>query len=116
KMVQNVLIGAIAFGVATYWVARVDRTPGAPRPSLWELWRRFPKFVLGFVALSLLGTWISAGYESDGGAAVVDGAIQSVTKTIMGWCFCLGFVSIGLDTNFRTLAKYFKGGKPLVLY
>lgn len=25
-------------------------------------------------------------------------------------------VSIGLETNFRELAQYFKGGKPLILY
>ena len=28
KMIQNVLIGVIAFFVAVYWVARVDRVPG----------------------------------------------------------------------------------------
>ena len=28
----------------------------------------------------------------------------------------LAFVSIGLETNFRALANYFKGGKTLVLY
>jgi len=33
-----------------------------------------------------------------------------------GWLFCLAFVSIGLATDFRQLAKYFKGGKPIILY
>ena len=28
----------------------------------------------------------------------------------------MAFISIGLATNFRELAKYFKGGKPLILY
>ena len=28
----------------------------------------------------------------------------------------MAFTSIGLATNFRELAHYFKGGKPLILY
>ena len=28
----------------------------------------------------------------------------------------LAFTAIGLSTNFRELAPYFKGGKPLILY
>ncbi len=54
KMIQNILIGFVAFGVAVYWVTVVERTPDAKRPSLMEVWRRFPKFVLGFLAASLL--------------------------------------------------------------
>ena len=30
--------------------------------------------------------------------------------------FCLAFVSIGLASDFRSLAQYLKGGKPLILY
>jgi uncharacterized membrane protein YadS len=32
------------------------------------------------------------------------------------WCFCLAFVSIGLETDLRTLSRFLRGGKPLVLY
>ena len=35
---------------------------------------------------------------------------------LRGHFFTLSFVAIGLATNFRELAHYFKGGKPLVLY
>ena len=38
------------------------------------------------------------------------------TETIRGWFFCLAFVSIGLETNFRALAPHLRGGKPLLLY
>jgi uncharacterized membrane protein YadS len=50
------------------------------------------------------------------GPQIIDAVIKGSTKTFRGWFFCLAFVSIGLETNYRALAKYFKGGKPLVLY
>ena len=49
--------------------------------------------------------------------ALVDGGlVKGLTSTMRTWCFGLAFTSIGLSTNFRELAVYFKGGKPLILY
>jgi uncharacterized membrane protein YadS len=113
KMIQNILIGAVAFGVAVYWVTCVERTPGGQRPSLMEIWRRFPKFVLGFVAASLLFSYL----ESSGGEGeAIASAATATSKSLRGWLFCLAFVSIGLETNFRELRQYMVGGKPLILY
>ncbi len=113
KMIQNILIGFTAFGVAFYWVTRVERADGDMRPDAWEIWYRFPKFVIGFVLASIL---CSALHDAlIGGSMLVDAATNT-TKSLRGWFFCLAFVSIGLDTNFRELGKYFKGGKPLILY
>lgn len=127
KMIQNILIGVVAFCVAVYWVTYVERrdaaTADAPdstvaRPGLSEIWFRFPKFVLGFVGASLVFSLI---YTSGTlGAALAEStttaASGGVTDTLRGWFFCLAFVSIGLETNFRELAHFLKGGKPLVLY
>ncbi|HBG20231.1 MAG TPA: putative sulfate exporter family transporter, partial [Desulfobulbaceae bacterium] len=44
------------------------------------------------------------------------GAVKGGTKLLRDWFFVLSFAAIGLSTNFRELAKYFKGGKPLILY
>jgi uncharacterized membrane protein YadS len=116
KMIQNVLIGITAFGVAIYWCTRVDCTPGRS-VNAWEIWYRFPKFVLGFLAASILFSWIYGSMGPDVGYAMVDhGVIRGFSKAFRGWFFCLAFVSIGLATNFRELAHYFKGGKPLILY
>ncbi|MBA3480801.1 MAG: putative sulfate exporter family transporter [Pirellulales bacterium] len=113
KMIQNILIGAVAFGVAVYWVTCVERTPGGQRPSLMEIWRRFPKFVLGFLAASLLFSYL----ESSGGEGeAIASAATATSKTLRSWLFCLAFVSIGLETNFRELRQYMVGGKPLILY
>ncbi len=116
KMIQNVLIGVIAFCVAVYWCCKVDRQPGC-RVSAWEIWYRFPKFVLGFIGASIIFSIIYQMLGSDVGYTLIDnGVIRGFTKTFRGWFFCLAFVSIGLATNFRELREYFKGGKPLILY
>ena len=114
KMIQNILIGVVAFCVAIYWVTRVERAAGGARPSAMEIWHRFPKFILGFVAASVVFSWL-AGVVRRRRARGRRRLGHSGT-TLRSWFFCLAFVSIGLETNFRELAAYMKGGKPLVLY
>ncbi|MCA8982298.1 MAG: putative sulfate exporter family transporter [Planctomycetaceae bacterium] len=117
KMIQNILIGVTAFGVAVYWVTFVEagsRAPDVPRPGVSEIWRRFPKFVLGFVGASLVFSWVYL--QWDHGPLIVNAVVKDTTGLFRGWFFCLAFVSIGLDTNFRELARYLRGGKPLLLY
>ncbi len=116
KMIQNVLIGVIAFAVAIYWVARVDRVPGQSVPVT-EIWHRFPKFVLGFIAASIVFSLMYQSFGSDVGYTMLEhGGIRGFSRIFRGWFFCLAFTSIGLATNFRELGEYFKGGKPLILY
>ena len=116
KMIQNVLIGVIAFGVAVYWVAKVEVTPGAS-VSWWEIWYRFPKFVLGFILASIVFSIIDQGVGKDMSSVMIDhGVLRGFTRIAREWFFALAFTSIGLDTNFRELGSYFKGGKPITLY
>jgi uncharacterized membrane protein YadS len=116
KMIQNVLIGVIAFGVAVYWCARVECAPGQKVGAI-EIWHRFPKFVIGFIAASIAFSSIYQYLGTDVAYTLIDhGAIRGLSKIFRGWFFCLAFVSIGLATNFRELKSYFKGGKPLILY
>ncbi|MFC2056401.1 YeiH family protein [Chloroflexota bacterium] len=112
KMIQNVMIGLIAFVVATIWVTKVERDPGAVRPSLWEIWFRMPKFIVGFLVASMVFSFVLVPTL---GSEAVSGILK-FTKVFRGEFFALAFVSIGLDSNFRELRKYFKGGKPLNLY
>lgn len=118
KMIQNILIGVSAFGIATYWVTCVEKDANGEnsgsRPGISEIWKRFPRFVLGFIAASILFSVIHA--FMDGGPEMVTAMIKGSTKTFRGWFFCLAFVSIGLETRFKDLLPYLKGGKPLVLY
>lgn len=114
KMIQNILIGVTAFGVAIYWVTSVDRDAEGTRPNAMEIWYRFPKFVIGFVLASVTFSLIYGTVA--GGPELVDAMIKDSTKTWGKWLFCLAFVSIGLETNFRELTPHLKGGKPLLLY
>ncbi|MDO9536055.1 MAG: putative sulfate exporter family transporter [Bacillota bacterium] len=112
KMIQNVLIGIIAFFLSLYWVTRVERKALDKKPSILEIWNRFPKFILGFVLASAIFSFVLIPYL---GAEEVDAVLKS-TKGLRGWFFCLAFVSIGLETNFRKLLELGKGGKPVYLY
>ena len=113
KMIQNILIGVTAFGIATYWVTSVEKDSDV-RPSLMEIWRRFPKFVIGFVVVSIVFSILYSSLAD--GPELVTAMIKGSTKTLRGWFFCLAFVSIGLGTNIRELVPYLRGGKPLILY
>jgi len=116
KMIQNVLIGVTAFGVAVYWVAKVDRVEGQ-KVSVFEIWHRFPKFVLGFLFASILFSYYSGILGPELSNALINGGVsKGMLSPMRGWCFTLSFAAIGLGTNFRELAHYFKGGKPVILY
>ena len=105
-----------AFCVAVYWCYKVDCVPGE-HVSAWEIWHRFPKFVLGFLAASIVFSLIYGAVGADVGDAIYDhGVLRGFTRMARGWFFCLAFTSIGLATNFRELGHYFKGGKPVILY
>jgi uncharacterized membrane protein YadS len=116
KMIQNVLIGVVAFSVALYWCTRVDCVEGQ-RVSWLEIWHRFPKFVLGFALASVVFSLLASSMTQGESHALIDhGVIRGLSKIFRGWFFCLAFVSIGLETNFREFKKHLKGGKPLILY
>ncbi len=116
KMIQNVLIGVTAFCVAMYWCLKVECEAGRKVGAI-EIWNRFPKFVLGFLAASILFSLLDGGLGKDMGYSMIDqGVVRGGTRLLRGWFFALSFAAIGLATNFRELAKYFKGGKPLILY
>jgi uncharacterized integral membrane protein (TIGR00698 family) len=113
KMVQNILIGVVAFAIAVFWVTSVENNPSQGRPSLKEIWIRFPKFILGFIGASLLFSFVLV---PSMGLDVVENEILGQTKNLRAWLFCMGFVSIGLESNFKELASQMVGGKPIVLY
>jgi uncharacterized membrane protein YadS len=132
KMIQNILIGFTALGVAIYWSRWVEPIEasrnsadqssdsvaiGGADPQkigLSEIWRRFPKFVIGFILASLVCSAVF--WYSFFGETWVQITTQKLTGQLRGWLFCMAFVAIGLSTNFRELSPYLSSGKPLVLY
>ena len=109
KSTQNALMGVVALLLTLYFVMRVETSAGAPRPGLGEIWRRFPKFVLGFIAASIITTWWLGTVPADQGKATV--AIANALRT---WFFILAFVSIGLEL--RVVSVREAGWRPLAVF
>lgn len=99
KFSQNVLLGFAAFAISIYWTYTQKTPEGMEenKPSLKLLWDRFPKFVLGFVAASLLFSFVL-------NSALVE-QTQGGLKSIQTLWFVLAFTSIGLETRFSDLFK-----------
>jgi uncharacterized membrane protein YadS len=115
KMIQNSMIGLIAFAVAVYWAGWVAGDPAAPRGSLvTEAWRRFPRFILGFLGCSLICSTLHGLGPVE--SLWVEAATTGFTAKLRGWLFCTGFVCMGLQTNFRQLAPVLASGRPVLLY
>lgn len=114
KSIQNILIGFIAFAVAVFFTAHVEKNPAKAKSGVTaaEIWYRLPKFIIGFFVASLAASFI---FQPLAGKEAVSG-INSVLDQYKNWAFVMAFTSIGLDTNFRELKEQFQGGKPLVLY
>ncbi len=108
KMSQNVLIGFVAFILAVVWTfKKTEEVPGGEKPTLMEIWYRFPKFVLGFIIASVVFSFL------------IHPAVVTETKGVLGglrtWWFAMAFTCIGLDTNIRNLAKM-DGGRPAAAF
>jgi len=107
KMSQNVLIGFAAFILAVVWAFREKAQMTGEKPSAMEIWFRFPKFVLGFMAASLLFSFFLEQKTID----MVKGPLGSLQT----WWFAMAFTSIGLETRFLDLAKL-GGGRPALAF
>ena len=98
KFSQNVLLGLAAFAISIYWTyttrSNGDKSNMA-KPTLGLIWERFPKFVLGFVAASLLFSFV-VNMETIS-------AVKDSLKSIQALWFVLAFTSIGLETKFSDL-------------
>ncbi len=109
KFSQNVLLGLAAFAISVYWTYTKHSNAKDPntKPTLKVIWERFPKFVLGFVAASLLFSFITS--------PATTATVKDSLKNIQGLWFALAFTSIGLETNFADLFKQ-NSKKPLYAF
>ncbi len=101
KGAQNVLIGVVAFFIALYLSARSERGT-SQKPSLGVVWEKFPKFILGFVAASLVFSLLQTNdllTLNDKGKPI-EPAVAKMFSTLF---FSLAFVCIGLDTRLKDI-------------
>jgi uncharacterized membrane protein YadS len=107
KSTQNAFIGVVAFLLALYFTTVVERK--GERPSAAVIWQRFPKFVLGFILVSLLFTF--------GVIPAVPAKGTNATTAILAmkdWLFCAAFVCMGLELSVSELKKM--GWSPIIVY
>ncbi len=103
KATQNVLIGVVAFCIATY-LASKGGDGKLHRPSLSLVWEKFPKFVLGFVLASLVFSLLQNQHIfPDWEAKKL--AETSMAKTFSTFFFSLAFVCIGMDTRLKDIVS-----------
>src|SRR5271154_7039082 len=94
KVFIDVFIGVWAFILAYIWTNHVNPRPGAPKAKLAEIWERFPKFILGFVATFLIALALALGTDAgtSGKLATAIGE-ANIWRVIF---FVLTFFSIGV--------------------
>jgi uncharacterized membrane protein YadS len=110
---RDVWIGIWAFVMALIATTRWEVKPGS-KPNPAEIWWRFPKFVLGFVAASIIVTLIASHYGQADFKKIVVPEMVGPIKDLRTWAFIFCFFSIGLTTRFRELAGV--GGKPFMAF
>ena len=74
------------------------------RPNAGEIWRRFPKFVIGFFLASMLMTMVTSNYSPADFNTLVKPNLINPLVSLRTWTFIFCFLSIGLTTRFRELA------------
>jgi uncharacterized integral membrane protein (TIGR00698 family) len=100
KTTRNATIGFVVLGYAIYW-AKQGSTKGVEKKGAF-LWQKFPKFILGFLAISALAT-----------AGVFDKAQVADLANLSRWAFLLTFAGVGLQTNLRQMSK--QGFRPFIV-
>lgn len=108
KFSQNILLGVAAFLISIYWTYKqVDKNKEEVKPTLKVIWERFPKFVLGFIIVSLAFSFI----VSPETAEIAGKTIKSYQSL---W-FNLAFICIGLETRFKDIIELDRG-RPLLAF
>lgn len=116
KTCRNACIGFVVLGYALYWAKKGQAAAIEHKGAF--LWRKFPKFVLGFLFISLLATigTLDAKVFPHLAGAVRYGFTRPQIATLGNlsrWAFLLTFAGVGLQTNFKDLLK--QGAKPFVV-
>ena len=100
KTTRNAMIGFVVLGYAIYWARTAKQREVTNKAAF--LWQKFPKFVLGFLLISVLST-----------VGVFSKPQLTDLANLSRWAFLLTFAGVGLQTNFGQLRK--QGLRPLAV-
>ena len=101
KVFIDVFIGVWAFILAYIWTNHVNVAAGGEKAKISEIWQRFPKFILGFLATFAIGLTLALTADAQGVAKL--GAAIGQANVFRVIFFILTFFSIGVLSNFRKL-------------
>ncbi|MGZ4845618.1 MAG: YeiH family protein, partial [Candidatus Angelobacter sp.] len=100
KTTRNAMIGFVVLGYALYWAARDGRQAVGNKAAF--LWQKFPKFVLGFLLISLLAS-----------LSIFNKDQVNSLANLSKWAFLLTFAGVGLRINFKEMKK--QGLRPFIV-
>jgi len=107
---RDVWIGIWAFLLSILATTRWESTGVARAPDAGEIWRRFPKFVVGFLIASAIVTAVTASVTYADFRRTITPDLVGPLKSLRTWAFIFCFFSIGLTTRVRELTA--AGGRP----
>src|SRR5271157_5448945 len=110
KLCRNALMGFVILGFAVYYARRGMAKEVANKGRF--LWQKFPKFVLGFLGLSVIFSVLFAVFPGKEAHAYLAGRVGAM-RGFSEWAFQLTFVGVGLRTSFREMVR--TGVRPLVV-
>jgi uncharacterized membrane protein YadS len=99
KVFIDIFIGIWAFVLGYIWTNHINVTRDKARVT--EIWQRFPKFILGFVATFAAGLYLALGTPAEVAAKVPAAIGEANTFRVI--FFILTFFSIGVLSNFKKL-------------
>ncbi|SEA02387.1 conserved hypothetical integral membrane protein [Arachidicoccus rhizosphaerae] len=111
---RDIWIGIWSFILALISVTIWERNETNSKVQIGQIWWRFPKFVLGFLIASILTSLIVQGNSLAEYNTVVKPALITPITSLRTWAFTFSFLSIGLTTRFKELAK--AGIKPFIAF
>jgi uncharacterized integral membrane protein (TIGR00698 family) len=100
KTTRNATIGFVVLGYAIYWASRGGAQHIGNKAQF--LWQKFPKFILGFLFISLVAT-----------LGVFTKEQAASLANLSRWAFLLTFAGVGLMTDFREMRK--QGVRPFIV-
>lgn len=111
---RDVWIGIWAFVLSIIATTRWETTGVNTRANAGEIWRRFPKFVLGFLLASLVVTVVTHGLSYADYKHAAQPGLVAPLQVLRTWAFTFAFLSIGLTTRLRDFTSV--GAKPFYAF
>jgi uncharacterized membrane protein YadS len=111
---RDVWIGVWALVLSIIATTRWESNGVTQRADAGEIWRRFPKFVIGFLIASVLVSLAAKGLSYDAYKKTLTPELVAPLQGLRNWAFTFCFLSIGLTTRLRDLAH--AGARPFYAF